>query len=64
MGYRFQFITQVGFDTINFGWFVFSWVYLFWDMSTLAELKGAESGSETGYTKLKHQREVRTGYFD
>ncbi len=65
MGYKFQFITLAGFHALNHSMFELARGYQEQGMSAYAELQEAEFGSEPfGYTAVKHQREVGTGYFD
>ena len=65
MGYKFQFVTLAGFHSINFGMFELSRKYKDHGMSAYSELQQAEFKSEPhGYTAVRHQREVGTGYFD
>ncbi|CAF1454498.1 unnamed protein product [Adineta ricciae] len=65
MGYKFQFVTLAGFHSINYGMFELSRKYKDYGMSAYSELQQAEFKSEPhGYTAVRHQREVGTGYFD
>jgi isocitrate lyase len=65
MGYAFQFITLAGFHALNHGMFELARGYAERDMLAYVELQEAEFASEHhGYTAVKHQREVGTGYFD
>jgi len=65
LGYRFQFITLAGFHALNHAMFELARGYHERDMSAYVELQEAEFASEArGYTAVRHQREVGTGYFD
>jgi len=65
MGYKFQFITLAGFHALNYGMFNLAHGYARSGMSAFVELQEAEfAAAEKGFTAVKHQREVGTGYFD
>ena len=65
MGYRFQFITLAGFHSLNYGMFDLAHGYARNHMAAFVELQQAEfAAAERGFTAVKHQREVGTGYFD
>ena len=65
MGYKFQFVTLAGFHSLNHAMFALARDYRQHGMSAYAELQAAEFAAEpTGYTAVRHQREVGTGYFD
>ncbi|MCB0167713.1 MAG: isocitrate lyase [Anaerolineae bacterium] len=65
MGYKFQFITLAGFHALNMSMFELATGYRDRGMSAYVELQTKEFDSEAiGYTAVKHQREVGTGYFD
>jgi isocitrate lyase len=65
MGYKFQFITLAGFHALNYGMFHLAHGYARNQMSAFVELQEAEfAAAEQGFTAVKHQREVGTGYFD
>ena len=65
MGYKFQFITLAGFHALNYGMFHLAHGYARRQMSAFVELQEAEfAAAEKGFTAVKHQREVGTGYFD
>ena len=65
MGYKFQFITLAGFHALNMSMFELATGYRDLGMSAYVELQKKEFDSEAiGYTAVKHQREVGTGYFD
>ncbi len=64
-GYKFQFITLAGFHSLNYGMFNLARGYAERQMSAFVELQEAEfAAAEHGFTAVKHQREVGTGYFD
>jgi isocitrate lyase len=65
MGYRFQFITLAGFHALNYSMFDLARGYAADGMSAYVALQEREFAAEAyGYTAVKHQREVGTGYFD
>jgi isocitrate lyase len=65
MGYKFQFITLAGFHALNYGMFNLAHGYARRQMPAFVELQEAEfAAAERGFTAVKHQREVGTGYFD
>ena len=65
MGYKFQFITLAGFHALNYSMFNLAHGYARNQMSAFVELQEAEfAAAEKGFTAVKHQREVGTGYFD
>ena len=65
MGYKFQFITLAGFHALNYSMFHLAQGYAKNQMSAFVELQEAEfAAAEQGFTAVKHQREVGTGYFD
>ena len=65
LGYRFQFITLAGFHALNHSMFSLASGYARRGMSAYVELQEAEFGDvERGYTAVRHQAEVGTGYFD
>jgi len=65
MGYKFQFITLAGFHSLNYGMFDLAHGYARRQMSAFVELQEREfAAAERGFTAVKHQREVGTGYFD
>ena len=65
LGYKFQFITLAGFHALNHSMFHLAQGYAKTGMSAYVELQEAEFADETaGYTAVKHQAEVGTGYFD
>jgi isocitrate lyase len=65
MGYKFQFITLAGFHSLNYSMFNLAHGYARDGMSAFVQLQEAEfSAADRGFTAVKHQREVGTGYFD
>jgi len=65
MGYKFQFITLAGFHSLNYSMFHLAHGYARSQMSAFVELQQAEfAAADKGFTAVKHQREVGTGYFD
>lgn len=65
MGYKFQFITLAGFHSLNYGMFDLAHGYARRQMSAFVELQEKEfAAADRGFTAVKHQREVGTGYFD
>jgi len=64
-GYKFQFITLAGFHALNYSMFDLAWHYARNQMSAFVELQEKEfAAADRGFTAVKHQREVGTGYFD
>ncbi len=65
LGYKFQFITLAGFHSLNYGMFDLAHGYARRQMSAFVELQEKEfAAADRGFTAVKHQREVGTGYFD
>ena len=65
MGYKFQFITLAGFHSLNYAMFDLAYGYARNNMTAFVELQQAEfAAASRGFTAVKHQREVGTGYFD
>jgi isocitrate lyase len=65
MGYKFQFITLAGWHLLNYHTFELARNYSERGMSAYVELQEEEfAGARHGYTAVKHQQEVGTGYFD
>ena len=65
MGYKFQFITLAGFHALNYSMFELAYGYARNNMTAFVELQEKEfAAAENGFTAVKHQREVGTGYFD
>jgi isocitrate lyase len=64
-GYKFQFITLAGFHALNYSMFDLAYHYARSQMSAFVELQEKEfAAADRGFTAVKHQREVGTGYFD
>ncbi len=65
MGYKFQFITLAGFHALNYSMFDLAYGYARSHMSAFVDLQEREfAAARLGFTAVKHQREVGTGYFD
>ena len=65
MGYKFQFITLAGFHSLNYSMFNLAHGYARNGMTSFVEMQEAEfAAAEKGFTAVRHQREVGTGYFD
>ena len=66
LGYKYQFVTLAGFHSLNAGMFELSRDYIQTGMSAYASLQEKEFalGASHGYTAVRHQRFVGTGYFD
>jgi isocitrate lyase len=65
MGYKFQFVTLAGFHSLNYVTFDLAKGYAERGMAAYSELQQKEFAAEKhGFTAVKHQREVGTGYFD
>ena len=65
MGYKFQFITLAGFHALNYSMFELAHGYARNNMTAFVEMQEKEfAAAEKGFTAVKHQREVGTGYFD
>jgi isocitrate lyase len=65
MGYRFQFITLAGFHALNASMFDLAKGYASEGMTAYVKLQQHEFALEAdGYTAVKHQHEVGTGWFD
>lgn len=65
MGYKYQFITLAGFHSLNYSMFELAYGYARQNMSAFVELQKKEfAAAEKGFTAVRHQREVGTGYFD
>ena len=65
LGYKFQFITLAGFHALNMSMFDLAQDFKDRGMSAYADLQDHEFDAvERGYTAVRHQREVGTGYFD
>tara|TARA_Y100000310_G_scaffold255389_1_gene262816 strand:+ start:4144 stop:5388 length:1245 start_codon:yes stop_codon:yes gene_type:complete len=65
MGYMFQFVTLAGFHSLNMGMFDLARDYGNHGMLAYSRFQNHEFNQvNVGYTAVKHQREVGTGYFD
>ncbi|MFS4459875.1 isocitrate lyase [Bdellovibrio sp. HCB2-146] len=65
LGYKFQFITLAGWHLLNYHTFDLAQRYSEKGMSAYVELQEAEfAAASRGYSAVKHQAEVGTGYFD
>jgi len=65
MGYKFQFVTLAGFHSLNYMTFDLARGYAERGMAAYSDLQQKEfSAEKLGFTAVKHQREVGTGYFD
>ncbi len=65
MGYAFQFITLAGWHQVNLGMFELAKDYHESGMPAYVALQEREFALESkGYTAVRHQQEVGTGYFD
>ena len=65
MGYKFQFVTLAGFHALNYSMFTLAKEYSDRGMAAYSELQQKEFDElDNGFTAVKHQREVGTGFFD
>ena len=65
MGYKYQFVTLAGFHALNHSMFTLAKDYNESGMAAYSTLQQAEfDETVNGFTAVKHQREVGTGYFD
>jgi isocitrate lyase len=65
MGYKYQFVTLAGFHALNHSMFTLAKDYNETGMAAYSALQQAEfDETANGFTAVKHQREVGTGYFD
>lgn len=65
MGYKFQFITLAGFHSLNYSMFDLAHGYARKGMSAFVAMQEAEfAAMDKGFSAVRHQREVGTGYFD
>jgi isocitrate lyase len=66
MGYKFQFVTLAGFHALNLSMFSLAHEYAGSGMSAYARLQEREFevSRDQGYSAVRHQRFVGTGYFD
>jgi isocitrate lyase len=65
MGYKYQFITLAGFHNLSLTTFELARAYKQDGMAGYSRLQQAEFAAEAhGFSAVRHQREVGTGYFD
>ena len=66
LGYRYQFVTLAGFHSLNAGMFELARDYAQSGMTAYANLQEREFdlAAANGYSAVRHQRFVGTGYFD
>ncbi len=65
MGYKYQFVTLAGFHSLNAGMFELAREYAQSGMSAYVRLQQREFAlADEGYSAVRHQRFVGTGYFD
>ncbi len=66
MGYRFQFVTLAGFHALNLSAFELAYEFKRNGMLAYSDLQQREFelAEKSGYSAVKHQRFVGTGYFD
>lgn len=66
LGYKFQFVTLAGFHALNLSMFELARNYAKEGMIAYARLqqKEVQTAEQNGYTAVRHQRFVGTGYFD
>jgi len=66
LGYKYQFVTLAGFHSLNLGMFELARDYARGGMSAYARLQEREFAlaDTDGYSAIRHQRFVGTGYFD
>jgi isocitrate lyase len=65
LGYKYQFITLAGWHATNMSAFKLAHEYAREGMSAYVRLQEDEFANQSlGYTAVRHQREVGTGYFD
>jgi isocitrate lyase len=65
MGYKFQFVTLAGFHALNYSMFELAHGYAREGMTAYSRLQEKEfMSADKGYTAVRHQRFVGTGYFD
>ena len=66
LGYRFQFVTLAGFHALNLSAFELAHEYLRTGMTAYSRLQQREFelSEKLGYSAVKHQKFVGTGYFD
>ena len=66
LGYKYQFVTLAGFHSLNCGMFNLARDYVRSGMTAYANLQELEFAlaESDGYSAIRHQRFVGTGYFD
>jgi isocitrate lyase len=65
MGYKFQFVTLAGFHVLNLGMFELAKDYAKRGMAAYTDVQEREfAAQKQGFTAVRHQHEVGTGYFD
>src|SRR5581483_11388695 len=65
MGYKFQFVTLAGFHALNLSMFELARDYAMTGMTAYSKLQEREFAlADSGYSAIKHQTFVGTGYFD
>jgi isocitrate lyase len=65
MGYKFQFVTLAGFHSLNLSMFELATGYAKRGMAAYSQMQDREFAAQIdGFTAVRHQREVGTGYFD
>ena len=65
MGYKFQFVTLAGFHALNLSMFELAREYAQAGMAAYSKLQEREfAAAAEGYSAIKHQTFVGTGYFD
>ena len=65
LGYKYQFVTLAGFHSLNLSMFELAKGYSTRGMGAYSEMQQREfAAAEQGFTAVRHQREVGTGYFD
>jgi isocitrate lyase len=65
LGYRFQFVTLAGFHALNLSMFELAKDYARRGMGAYSEMQEREFAAQAdGFTAVRHQQEVGTGYFD
>ncbi len=65
LGYKYQFVTLAGFHSLNLSMFELAKGYSQRGMGAYSEMQQREfAAQDIGFTAVRHQREVGTGYFD
>jgi len=65
LGYKYQFVTLAGFHSLNLSMFELAKGYSTRGMGAYSEMQQREfAAQDNGFTAVRHQREVGTGYFD